>query len=31
MDPIGLIFFALIILLFIAAIIAPQIERNKNQ
>lgn len=31
MDPIGLIFFVLILLLVLAAILVPQIERRRNQ
>lgn len=31
MDPIGLIFFALIALLVIAAVVLPQVERSRNQ
>jgi len=31
MDPIGLVFFVLIVLLLIAAIVLPKIERRKSQ
>ncbi len=31
MDPIGIIFFVLIVLLLIAAIVLPKLERRKNQ